>query len=169
MAKEVPCYILRDCLLFIDRQNKIGQIGDVTLPALEAKREDMRNGGMIRPRKVYLGYEATEFSFKMPGFDPQVLKLFGLALGVETPFMITGALVDEDGQVHSGVISVRGILYKPNHGTWKGGDLAENDYAVDVRWHKLEVDGEPIQEVDDFVISIGGQVQNQGIRNALLL
>jgi len=169
MAKEVPCYILRDCMLFIDRQNKIGQIGDVTLPALEAKRDDMRNAGMIRPRKVYMGYEATEFSFKMPGFDPQVMKLFGLAPGIETPFMITGALVDEDGEIHSGVISVRARIYKPNHGTWKGGEIGENAYAADVLWHKLEVDGEPIQEVDDFDIKIGGQSQYQGIRNALLL
>ena len=169
MAKTLPSFILRDCMLFIDRENKLGQIGDITPPVPEQKRDAMRNAGMIKPRQVHMGYEALEFSFKMPGFDPQVLKLFGIRPGVETPFMITGALVDEDGEVHSAVMSIRGKVYKPSAGTWKGGDMAENDYAVDVNYYKLEIDGEPIYEVDDFDFKVGGVSQYADIRTALLL
>lgn len=39
---------------------------------------------MIKPRKVKLGFEALEFSFKMPGLDPAIMKLFGLKPGSET-------------------------------------------------------------------------------------
>lgn len=167
--KTLPCMILRDCTLWADRVSKLGQIGDITLPVPEAKREDVRNGGMIKARKVHLGYEALEMGFKMPGMDPQILKLFGLKPGVDAPFMVTGALVDEDGTTHSAVASIRGKVYKPDAGTWKGGDLSENDYAVDVNYYKLEIDGEEIYEMDDFDFKVGGVSQYGDVRNALLL
>ena len=117
--KTLPAYILRNCMLWADRQSKLGQIGDITPPVPEAVRDDVRNAGMIKARKVHLGYNALEFSFKMPGMDPQVLKLHGIKIGEETPFMITGALVDEDGTTHSAVMTIRGRVFKPDAGTWK--------------------------------------------------
>lgn len=167
--KHLPRFILRNCMLWADRDSKLGQIGDITPPVPEAKLEEMRNTGMIKPRKVRMGYEALEFSFKMPGLDPQVMKLFGLEPGEDRPFMITGALVDEDGDEHSAVMTIRGFLYKADHGSWKPGDMAENDLAVSVNYYKLEVDGEELIEMDDFDIKVGGESQYRGIRNALLL
>lgn len=169
MANNLPSFLLRDCMLYIDRQTMLGQIGDITPPVPASKVEEMRNAGMIKPREVHMGYEKLEFSFKMPGFNPQVLKLFGLRPGVETPFMITGALVDEDGTTHSAVMSIRGAIKQADGGTWKGGDQAENDYMVSVNYYKLEVDGDEIYEIDDFDIKVGGVSQRQDIRNALLL
>ena len=167
--KTLPAYILRNCMLWADRQSKLGQIGDITPPVPEAVREDVRNAGMIKARKVHLGYNALEFSFKMPGVDPQILKLHGIKIGEETPFMITGALVDEDGTAHSAVMTIRGRIYKPDAGTWKAGELSENDYGVDVNYYKLEIDGEQIYEMDDFDFKVGGVSQFGDIRNALLL
>jgi len=167
--KTLPSFILRDCMMWADRVSKLGQIGDITVPVPEAKREDVRNAGMIKARKVQLGYEALEFKFKMPGLDPQILKLHGVKPGVDTPFMVTGALLDEDGTTHSAVLTIRGKMYKPDHGTWKAGDLAENDHAVDVNYYKLEIDGEEIYEMDDFDFKVGGVSQYGDIRNALLL
>ncbi|KIQ02243.1 tail protein [Agrobacterium tumefaciens] len=167
--KSLPRGILRDCTLWADRESKLGQIADITLPVPEAKRETLRNAGMIKDRNVHMGYNALEMGFKMPGLDPQILKLFGLRPGVDTPFLITGATVDEDGTTHSAVVSIRGKMYKPDPGTWKGGDLSENDYAVDVNYYKLEIDGEEIYEMDDFDFKIGGVSQYGEIRNALLL
>lgn len=167
--KTLPAYILRNCMLWADRQSKLGQIGDITPPVPEAVREDVRNAGMIKARKVHLGYNALEFSFKMPGVDPQILKLHGIKIGEETPFMITGALVDEDGTTHSAVMTIRGRVFKPDAGTWKPGELSENDYGVDVNYYKLEIDGEQIYEMDDFDFKVGGVSQFGDIRNALLL
>lgn len=169
VQKTLPTYILRECMLWADRENKLGQIGEITPPVPEAVREDMRNAGMIKPRKIHLGYNALEFNFKMPGLDPQVLKLFGIKIGTETPFMITGAHVDEDGTVHSAVLTIRGRVYKPDPGAWKGGSLAENDYACDVNYYKLEIDGARIFEMDDFDFIVGDESQYGDIRNALLL
>lgn len=169
MASNMPGFILRNCTAWIDRVSKLGQIGDVTLPVPQAKVEEMRNAGMVMPIEVMLGYEKLEASFKMPGFDPQVLKLFGLAPGVETPLMITGAAVDEDGTTHSAVANVRGFTKQADPGNWKPGEMAENDYQFSVRHYKLEIDGNPIFEMDAFDVKIGGVSQYAGIRKALLL
>jgi hypothetical protein len=166
---ELPRYLLRNCTLWADRESYIGQIGDITPPVPQDKLEEMRNSGMIKPREVKLGYEKLEFSFKMPGMDPAIMRLFGLKPGVENPFMITGALVDEDGTEHSAVMTIRGFLKQADAGTWKPGDLAENDLMVSVNYYKLEIDGEPLIEMDDFDILIGGVSQYAGIRSAMLL
>lgn len=169
MASNLPRFILRDCTLWADRESKIGQIGDITPPVPEVKLEELRNSGMIKPREIHLGYEKLEFGFKMPGMDPQIIRLFGLKPGSENPFMITGALVDEDGTVHSAVMNLRGFMKQVDHGTMKTGEMSENDFMVAVNSYKLEIDGAPLIEVDDFDVTIGGVSQNRDIRNALLL
>ena len=166
---NLPRYLLRNCTMWADRESKLGQIGDITPPAPRVKTEEIRNAGMIKPRLVNLGYEATGFSFKMPGMDPQVLRLFGLKPGAENPFMITGALVDEDGTEHSAVLTCRGFIHSSDPGTWQPGEVSENDAEVAVHYYKLEIDGQEIFEMDDFDVKIGGVSQYQGIRNAMLL
>jgi P2 family phage contractile tail tube protein len=166
MAKELPCYILRNCTVFADRVNKIGQASEITIPVPARVTADVRNAGMIKPRKVGLGFEALGFSFKMTAFDPQTIKLF--AVSGEKDFMVTGALVDEDDTVHSAVVFMRGTLTKPDSGAWKPGDLAETDYAVDVNYLKIEVDGEQLLEMDDFEVVVGNASQTGAIRAALL-
>jgi P2 family phage contractile tail tube protein len=169
MSTQLPAYILRNCTLWADRETKLGQIGDITLPVPTVKVEEMRNAGMVKPREVAMGYDKLEASFKMPGLDPQILKLFGLTPGTETPFMVTGALVDEDGTVHSAVATLRGFVKSGNPGTWKPGDPSENDYSVAVAYYKLEIDGDPAIEVDDFDVVIGGVSQYSAIKSALLI
>jgi len=169
MANNLPRFLMRNCMLWADRESKLGQIGDITPPVPQAKLEEMRNAGMIKPREVNLGLEKLEFSFKMPGLDPQVIALFGLKPGSENPFMITGALVDEDGTEHSAVLTIRGFLKQGDSGSWKPGEQAENDYQVAVHYYKLEVDGVELLEIDDFDIRVKGVSQYQGVRSALLL
>ena len=167
--KHLPRYILRDCMLWADGNIKLGQIGDITPPVPTVKTEEMRNAGMAKPRRVHLGYEALEFSFNMPGLDPQILKLFGLAPGVETPFMVTGAIFDEDGTAHSAVLTIRGTLTAGDPGEWQPGELASNGYTVNVNYYKLEIDGDEIYEADDFDFKVGGVSQYASIRQALLI
>lgn len=170
MAQQhLPRYILRNCNLWADGNNLLGQIGDITPPVPTVKTEEMRNSGMAKPRRVHLGYEALEFSFNMPGLDPAVLKLFGLAPGAETSFMITGAHFDEDGTEHSAVLYVRGTLTAGDPGGWTPGEVASNGYTVNVNYYKLEIDGEEIYEADDFDFRVGGVSQYSGIRRAMLL
>lgn len=166
---NLPGFILRNCMLWADRNSQLGQVGDITPPVPQEKLEEVRNAGMIRPREVKLGYEKLEFSFKMPSVDPEMLKLFGLKPGTETPFMITGALIDEDGTEHSAVLTIRGFLKQTDPGNWKPGEMSETDFQVAVHYYKLEIDGKEIMEMDDFDYKAGGVSQHSGIRNMLLL
>jgi len=167
--KELPAYVLRNCTIFVDRDSKVGQASEITIPPLKVKYEEFRNAGMMKPRRVNLGYETLEMSFAMTAFDPATLKLFGLKPGVEKEFMATGALIDEDGTEHSAVCYMRGFLDGFDPGAWAPGEKASTEHTVSVHYVKLEVDGSPIVEADDFDVKIGGVSQTAGIRAALML
>lgn len=169
MSTETPRYILRNCTIFVDRVSKVGQASEMTLPVPEEAVEELRNAGMVMPIEVKLGYSKLEMGFKMTAFDPDVLKLFGLRVGVIKEFMVTGALVDEDGTTHSAVAYVRGFLKKPESDSWKPGQMNSNDHQVSVRSYKLEIDGNPILEMDPFNVSVGGVSQTSDQRRAMLL
>lgn len=166
---ESPRYILRNCTIFVDRVSKVGQASEMEIPVPEEKLEELRNAGMVMPIEVKLGFNKIGLSFKMTAFDPQVLKLFGLRIGVITEFMVTGALVDEDGTTHSAVAYVRGFLSQTKSDTWKPGDMNQTDYMVSARSYKLEVDGNPLIEMDPFEVLIGGISQTSDVRRAMLL
>ncbi|MGB3044206.1 MAG: phage major tail tube protein [Xanthobacteraceae bacterium] len=165
---DMPRYILRNCTIFADRVSKIGQASEITLPVPTEKVEELRNAGMVMPIDVPMGYEKPEASFKMSGFDPQVITLFGLAIGQEREYMATGALAHEDGTIINATAYIRGRLIKNDHGSWKPGEVGENDYAITLRYYRLEVDGQTLIEMTPFDVSINGQSQTAAIRSALL-
>lgn len=166
---EMPRYILRNCNIFVDRVSKIGQSNEITLPVPTEKVEELRNAGMVMPIDIPMGYEKPEASFKLTAFDPQVIVLFGLAVGQEREFMVTGALAHEDGTVINATAYIRGRLIKNDHGAWKPGEAGENDFSISLRYYKLEVDGAVLIEADPFNVSIGGVSQTAAIRAALLV
>lgn len=167
---DLPKYILRNCTIWVDRVSQVGQASEIELPVPKEKMEELRNAGMVMPIEVALGYEKLSLKFKLTAFSPQVLKLFGLKVGVTKEFMATAALVDEDGTTHSAVAYIRGRLGEAKADGWKPGDKKnENDFEVSVRYYKLEIDGEPIIEMDAFGVAIGGVSQTDDIRRAMLL
>lgn len=165
---DMPRYILRNCTIFVDRVSKIGQAKEITLPVPTEKVEELRNAGMVMPIDIPMGYEKPEASFKLTAFDPQVITLFGLAVGEEREFMATGALAHEDGTIVNATAYIRGRLIKNDHGTWTPGEAGENDFAISLRYYKLEVEGSVLIEMDPFSVSIGGASQTAAIRAALL-
>ncbi|CAH1657260.1 Phage major tail tube protein [Hyphomicrobiales bacterium] len=167
--KETPAYILRNCTIFVDRDSKVGQASEITVPPMKVKYEEFRNAGMVKPRRVALGYETLEMSFAMTALDPATLKLFGLRPGVEKEFMATAALVDEDGTVHPATVYMRGFLDGFDPGAWTPGEKASTSHTVSVHYVKLEIDGSPLVEADDYDVKIGGESQTGGIRSALML
>ncbi|MCA1305018.1 phage major tail tube protein [Nitratireductor aquimarinus] len=168
-TSEMPRYILRNCTIFTDRVSKIGQASEISLPVPAEKLEEIRNAGMVMPIDVPMGYEKNEASFKLTAFDPQVIRLFGLAVGQEREFMVTGALAHEDGTVINATAYIRGRLVRNNHGTWKPGEAGESEHSIALRYYRLEVDGETLIEMDPFSVSIGGVSQTAAIRSALMV
>ncbi|WP_068305275.1 phage major tail tube protein [Pararhodobacter sp. CCB-MM2] len=167
--KSTPAYILRNCALWVDEDIKVGQASEMSISMPKEKSESFRNAGMIKERKVPMGYEQDDLEFSLTAFDPATLKLMTGKPGVEHQFMVTGAHVDEDGTTHSAVYFVRGRLVSPDAGSWKPGDKAELKCSVVQNYAKLEIDGEEIFEIDDFEFSAGGVSQTGDIRAALML
>lgn len=169
MASNLPSYILRDCTLFVDKESQIGQTDEITIPVLEVKTEEMRNGGMIKPREIHLGYNATSASFKFTSFDPALIALFGLEAGSEIPIIAYGYFQDEDGTTHSGRAEMRGFFKKFDAGSWKAGDVASSETEFTAHSYRIFMDDEEILSVDDFDISRNGVSERPGRRQALRL
>jgi len=166
---EMPRNILRDCTIFVDRVSQIGQASEITLPVPTEKLEELRNAGMVMPIDIPMGYDKIESSFKLTGFDPLSIALFGLSVGSEREFMATGALASEDGTITNATAYMRGRLMKNDHGTWKPGEVGDNTFSITLRYYKLEVGGTTILEMTPFDVSVGGVSQTGGIRSALLV
>lgn len=166
---DMPRFILRNCSIFVDGQSQIGQAKEITLPVPTEKTEELRNAGMIMPIAISMGYDKLETSFKLTSFDPAILGLQGLKIGVINNFMVTGALVHEDGTVTAAVAYIQGRIYKQDSGSWKPGEVAECDYGINVRYYKLEIGGREVLEVTPFKITVNGVSQTDEIRQALYL
>lgn len=169
MASNLPAYVLRDCTLFVDAESKIGQTDEITIPVLEAKTEEMRNGGMIKPRLVHLGYNATNASFTFTSFDPALIALFGLEAGREIPVIAYGYFQDEDGTEHQGRAEMRGFFTKNDPGAWKTGEVATNSTEFTAHAYRIFMDDEEILSVDDFEVRRNGVSERPNRRAALRL
>ncbi len=168
MATRLPGYILTDCNLYIGSGvgSRLGQASEMTLPVLSKSFEDFRNAGMVKPREIPLGYEATTASFKETAYDPKVLAIFGYR---NLSVIVYGALRSEDGSDHSARFEMICDAKAVDAGSWVGGDKAETSYELAVHRGKLFVDEIEIYSFDDFDVSVMGKSLNPGRRQALRL
>ena len=167
--KSTPALILRNCALWANEDIKVGQFSEVAISLPKEKKEGFRNGGMIKERMVPLGYEHDDLEFTLTAFDPATIRLLTGKPGTEHAFMVTGALVDEDGTTTNATYEMRGRLVSADAQTWKPGDKAELKCAVTQHYARLEIGGSEIFEIDDFNYSVGGTSQTGDIRAALLI
>ncbi len=169
MPGTLPAYVVKDNTLFIDKDSKIGQVKELTLPVVEFKTEEMRNGGMIKPREVRMGLTVSNASFTLVGFDPQVLGLYGVAPGTDKPIIAYGYLQDEDGTEHSARCEMMAAPKKFDPGTWTPGEPAPVETEWAANSYRLFVDDEEVAYVDDFTARFGGVEVFPGRTDALRL
>ena len=141
--------LLKDCNLFVDGRGYAGQIEEITPPKLATKDEELRAGGMDAPVDVAMGMEKLTCDFSLVSYEPEVLKLWGLAPGNESQVTIRGALESEqDGTVKAVVMNLTGRLRESDPGTWKPGERATLKGSMTLTYYKLTVDGETTHEID---------------------
>lgn len=166
MAQPIPRKILRQCTIYVDRVNQIGQASEMTLPPLEFKTETILNAGMTKEKTINM-YVISELKagFKELAIDKDIMKTFGKE---DSEYMIAGVLRDaEGGNLVQAVCYMRGKNLKMDFGSWTPGDKAENDYEIAVDYIKYEEDGEPVFEADDYDIAVGGNSLT-GYQNTIL-
>lgn len=168
MTSRLPAYILTDMTLAAgDAGNRIGQVSQITIPVMGKTMEDFRNGGMIKPRQVAMGFEATTAQFTETALDPAALTLFGI--GNASSVIAYGAMRSEDGTEHDVrfemVCDVTGV----DPGAWSPATKAEVTYNLTVHSGILFIDNDEVFAFDDFSVRIRGVEQMPGRRRALRL
>ena len=156
MALPIPKKILRNCTIYVDRVNQIGQASEIQLPAIEFKKETVLNAGMVKEKEINMGVlSALVVTFKQLAIDMDVMRTLAQE---DLEYMVVGVLRDsEGGDVIQAVCYMRGKNLKLEFDAWTAGGKAENSYEVAVDYYKYEEDGQPVIEADDFDVSIGGQ------------
>ncbi|MBF7687735.1 phage major tail tube protein [Acinetobacter rathckeae] len=137
--------------LFNEGNSYLGQTGEITLPKLTAKLENWRGGGMMGNVKIDLGFadDMTEFTWKLGGIDPLVLKQFGAATISAYGLRFAGSYQrDDTGETSALEIVIRGRHEEIDFGNAKAGDETEQTIKTVWSYYKLSIDGQPIIEID---------------------
>jgi len=155
--------------VFVDGVGKAGLCEELTLPKIVAATEEFQGGGMAAPIELLMGtLEKLDADFSLKGIDGATLKLFGIVEGGDVPLTFRGAIQAEGGTIKPMVVSMRGILKEIDLGAVKVGENTTK-YSMNLRYFKLELDGEVIYDIDVMTntVIINGNDQTADIRSAL--
>lgn len=155
--------------LFIDGDQFLGSVNEVTTPKLAMKVEEYRAGGMIAPVEINLGIEKLEAEFKMGGYMLDLVRKFGAEIdGV--PLRFLGAYEQDDsGEVTSVEIVMRGRFSEIDNGNSKVGDDTEQTYKVPLTYYKLIENGQEVVEIDSLntIFKVDGKDRLEEHRKAI--
>lgn len=167
---RLPGYILKDMTLAVrDVGNRIGQVSEITIPVMAKTTEEFRNAGMIKPREVTMGLEATTCQFSETAFDPAMLALFGVGPRGNHNLIAYGYAESENGDEHAIRFEMVGSIKSADAGAWSQASQSTTTYEVAVHSGRLFVDDVEVYAFDDFSYRVNGVEQNPGRRAALRL
>lgn len=161
--------VLKNFNLFVDGRGYAGVIEQLTLPKLTTQMEEYRGGGMDAPVEIDLGQEKLECTFQMFEYDPNVMRLWGLADGAATQVTARGALRRDGEAAVAMVVNMRGVVKEMDAGDWVAGDKTAGQFMMALRYIKIAVDGQDLIEVDvvNMIRKVGGADQLESIRAAI--
>jgi len=156
--------------LFLNGENFVGQVTEVTLPKLSRKMEGYRGGGMNGEVDVDLGMEKLEMSFTCGGMMREILLSFGAATHDAELLRFAGAYQREDSEEVDAVeVTVRGRHKEIDMGDAKSGDDTEFKVSSSLSYYKFEMNGETLIEIDvvNMIENIGGMDRLAKFRAAI--
>ena len=111
-------------------------IQELKLPALQGQYQDHMPGGAPVGVEIETGINKLEASFKLVGFDPDTLQMFGLGSRVRHTYTAYSVITDRrTGRRIERKAIIEGRLGKVEEDTFKKGDLVATDYAINEIWH----------------------------------
>lgn len=155
--------------LFVDGRGQAGQITEYNAPQLTLKTEEFQGGGMYAPLELTLGHEAMTCDFTLVGYDPHVIRQFGVAEGQQVQFTARQGLEDYDGTVTSLVHNMRGKIKQIEPGTSKPGEMPSLKITVALSYYK-EVQGGFVNheiDVENMVFKKNGVDVLEALRSAI--
>ena len=100
---------LKNFATFIDGENYMGVVPEVTLPTLTRKMEEYRGGGMNMPVDMDMGMEKMEAEIKAAGWFGALLKTWGEPKHDGVMLRFAGALqADDTGVIQACEVVLRG-------------------------------------------------------------
>jgi P2 family phage contractile tail tube protein len=156
--------------LFLNGENFVGQVTEVTLPKLSRKMEGYRGGGMNGEVDVDLGMEKLEMAFTCGGMMREILLSFGAATHDAELLRFAGAYQREDSEEVDAVeVTVRGRHKEIDMGDAKSGDDTEFKVSSSLSYYKFEMNGETLIEIDvvNMIENIGGMDRLAKFRAAI--
>ena len=161
---------LKNFATFVDGENYMGQMPEVTLPTLTRKTEGYRGGGMNGEIEIDLGMEGMEAEFKAAGWLINMLKTWGTPRHDGLLVRFAGALQPDDtGEVEQCECVMRGRIKEFDPGGAQAGEKTEQTYKVAVSYYKLSIAGQTVLEIDlpNLVEMVGAEDRLAQIRAAL--
>ena len=161
---------LKNFALFVDGENYMGEVPEVTLPTLTRKTEDWQAGGMAGPIKADMGMEGLELEWKAGGILRDVLTQWGAMKHDAVGLRFAAALQSDDSEeIQALEVVVRGRHTEIDQGKAKAGDKTEFTVKSALSYYKLSIDNEVLIEIDlvNMVEVVDGIDRLEGVRNAL--
>lgn len=118
-------------------------LDELKLPSLEEVYADHSPGGALVQIELGLAVKKLEPSFKLKGFDPDLLVQFGLGSRVRSTFTAYGVIVDKrTGRAIESKAIIEARLGKVSPDAFKRGDLVGHEYSMnEVMNYQLFFDG----------------------------
>ena len=161
---------LKNFALFVDGENYMGEVPEVTLPTLTRQMDDYRGGGMNMPVALDFGMEGMEAEIKAAGWFAGLLATWGTPRADGAMLRFAGALQPDDtGAVTACEAVLRGRFSEFDPGSAKAGDPTEQTYKMAVSYYKLTLDGQVLFEIDaiNMIEVVNGEDRMQQVRAAL--
>lgn len=141
------------------------------LPDLQEMFQEHLPGGAPVQVEFAVGIQKLEPTFKLKGFDPDLLTQFGLGGKKLTRFTGYGVMRDQrSGEAVQSIATIEGRLGKVAPDAYKRGELTGHEYAINqVMHYELSFGGRELIYFDFFTnaLRIGG-VDQMGETNQML-
>ena len=161
---------LKNFALFVDGENYMGEVPEVTLPTLTRQMDDYRGGGMNMPVKLDFGMEAMESEIKAAGWFGGLLATWGTPRADGAMLRFAGALqADDTGAIQACEAVIRGRFTEFDPGSAKAGDATEHTYKMAASYYKLTIAGAVVFEIDavNMIELVDGVDRMDQVRAAL--
>jgi P2 family phage contractile tail tube protein len=158
--------IIRNFNAFVDGVSYFGLATEAKLPQVKIQTEAHRGAGMDGPVGIDLGTEGMSCEITFAEWSPPLLK----QVGTQLRYVLRPAAAAEIGEdVDTIIATVGGLITASETGDLKPGASATLKQAMDVRYYRLEINGQEIWEIDlvNGKRRVGGVDQLVGIRRAM--
>lgn len=161
---------LKNFAVFVDGENYMGEVPEVTLPTLSRKMDEYRSGGMNMPVDLDFGMEKMEAEIKAAGWFPDLLKTWGEPTADGVLLRFAGALqADDTGTITACEVVLRGRFSEFDPGSAKAGDATEHTYKLACSYYKITLGGSIVLEIDavNMIEVVDGTDRMDQVRAAL--